>query len=230
MPCTTSRRKRVRFSKLAAVTAFTGVRAEKLMPEITVAVFYVYEVEAESLRHPGRAMEALDDVLISASLSIGYSAVNPIADRESDDGRESWLGAAMCVGAAVSPGICELKADQNPRRPGGGRCSSISVVRSFARPARYAAPPAVDWVGTSCVGNRYCFAPPDQFRAAAAEALPAPDCVRARIAIGQAIPAFHGLYRDPIADFISLRTKRWRSGDSRLSENVSSHGRPNERM
>src|SRR5437773_8207711 len=97
----------------------------------------------------------------------------------------TWLGAAMCVGAAVSPGIGELKADQQSvvgssggsmlfDQSGTQLCKTLLGVRSRQKLIR---------VGTSFVGNCYRLTPPDQLRAAAAEALPAPDCVRARIAI-----------------------------------------------
>ena len=45
------------------------------------------------------------------------------------------------------------------------------------------------------------FAAPDEFGAALAEALPAADGVVGGIAVGRAVPAFHGIDGDAVADF-----------------------------
>ena len=55
-------------------------------------------------------------------------------------------------------------------------------------------------VGAPGVTDGYRFSAPDQFGAAASELLPAAESVFTWIAFSSAVPAFHGVYRDAVAD------------------------------
>src|SRR5262249_61324419 len=65
----------------------------------------------------------------------------------------------------------------------------------------------------SCVTNCDRLAPPNQFCAAASEALPAAERIFRGIAIGSAVPAFHRLNCDPLRDHDPAsieRSSEWR--------------------
>src|ERR1700680_1937274 len=125
------------------------------------------------------------------------------------------LGAAMGIGAAVSSGIRELKTDQQSvirascktmlfNQCGPQSCQALLGMRRGQK---------LIGIGAACVGDRHRLSTPDQFRTAAAEALPAPDRVLARVAVRQAVPPFHGLNCDPVANFDSTADQwhpQWR--------------------
>ena len=74
IPATTSRRKRVRFSKAAAVGAGARVRAQELVPEVAVAVLDVHEPEARlAARARRRRRSARTRRATPASSSTGWS-------------------------------------------------------------------------------------------------------------------------------------------------------------
>src|SRR6266496_321842 len=56
-------------------------------------------------------------------------------------------------------------------------------------------------IGAPFMRDRNGFSAPDQFPTAATEALPPPERTLSGVAVGRGIPAFHGLHRDPVADF-----------------------------
>src|SRR5882724_1650076 len=57
------------------------------------------------------------------------------------------------------------------------------------------------WIRASSVRNGNRFSSPDQFPATLAKSLPPPDGMLAGIPIRSAIPSFHGVNGDAIADF-----------------------------
>jgi hypothetical protein len=55
-------------------------------------------------------------------------------------------------------------------------------------------------IGAPLVTHRHGFSAPDKFRAAAAEAPPSVDRVLARVAVRRAVPAFHRMNGEAVAD------------------------------
>src|SRR5579872_5703277 len=115
---------------------------------------------------------------------------------------DARFGFAGDVGAAVATGVGELQADDEA--VGAAHRAFVLFHESGAHAGEAAARVRRDddliGIGTAGVIDGGGFAAPDELGAALAEALPAADGVVAGIAVGRAVPAFHGIYGDAITD------------------------------
>src|SRR5580704_7618010 len=115
---------------------------------------------------------------------------------------DARLGFSTDIGAAVAAGVGELKADDEAvgaayrafvffDERGAHAGEAVARVRSDDNLIGIGAASVIDGGG---------FASPDEFGAALAETLPAADGIVAGIAVGSAVPAFHRIDSDAIAD------------------------------
>src|SRR5580704_18579411 len=130
---------------------------------------------------------------------------------------DARLGFSTDIGAAVAAGVGELKADDEAVGAAHGAFVFFDERGAHAGEAvaRVRSDDDLIGIGAACVIDGGGFAAPDEFCAALAEALPAPDGVVAGVAVGRAVPAFHGIDGDAIADFDAAaidRTEQRRFG------------------
>src|SRR5580704_15480747 len=116
---------------------------------------------------------------------------------------DARLGLSTGVGAAVAAGMGELEADDEAVGAAHGAFVFFDERGAHAGEAvaRVRSDDDLIGIGAACVIDGGGFAAPDEFCAALAEALPAADGVVAGIAVGRAVPAFHGIDGDAIANF-----------------------------
>src|SRR5713226_9545146 len=197
--------------KTSTVLPFSSVGAQEFVPQITVAVLDVHEVETQLNRHLCRAMEFFDD---HAYLSVAQNGIVARQSQFSIQDRmmieNAWFRRVMRIWTAVASGMRQLQSDEKPfvrtRRPPVFLHQCLSQSRqSFSRVPRNH---ELIRIRAPFVRNRNRFSSPDQFTAAAPEFFPAMDRMLARISIRSAVPSFHRMDGDPVADFDSAARKR----------------------
>lgn len=128
---------------------------------------------------------------------------------------DSWLSSIMPMRSAKAPRVRQLETNQEAvigtrREPmlfdqgHSQRCQTFFGVRGNQQ---------LVGIRASVFCNRDGLATPDQFPATAAKMTPPPQRVLGRIAIGRAIPAFHRLHGDVVADLDCAalnRSPQWR--------------------
>ena len=96
-----------------AVLPFSRMRAQKFVPQITVAMLDVHEIEAQFPRHFRCAMKIFNDRL---NFAIGQNGIvasqsqSPIQDRVMI--KDARLRLAVCIRPAESSGMCQLQSDE----------------------------------------------------------------------------------------------------------------------
>ena len=174
------------------------------MAEIAVAMLDVDEIEAEVGGDAGGAVEVFDDAFdfgVGEDGIVGVELEARVENRVAIE--DARLGLVRSVGAAVAAGVGELEADDEVVGAAHGAFVLFDEGGAHAGEAVACVRGDDDliWVRAACVIDGGGFATPDEFGAALAEALPAADGVVGGIAVGSAVPAFHGINGDAIADF-----------------------------
>src|SRR5579872_6529350 len=166
-------------------------------------MFDVDEIEAEVGGDACGAVEVFDyavDFGVGEDGIVGVELEARVEDRVAiEDARLGFVGG---IGAAVAAGVGELEA--NDESVGAAHRALVLVDESGAHFGKAGASVRGDddliGIGAAGVIDGGGFAAPDKFGAALTEALPAADGVVGGIAVGGAVPAFHGVDGDSIAD------------------------------
>lgn len=187
----------------AAVLAGASVGAEEFVEEVAVAMFDVDEIGAGFGGEGG-------------CFNIGFDQLLEFVVREDGGVRgdaEFFVENGMAIGdagfqflfvvrAAEAAGMGELKTDDEI--VGSAVFSGVRGGEFFAEFADASDVFAVDdelvWIGAAVGTNSHGFAAENEFGAAFAEASPAPEHVIGDAAGSGAVPTFHGMNGDAIAD------------------------------
>src|SRR6266403_3273263 len=101
--------------KASTVLPFSCVGAEKFVPQITVAMLDVHEVETHFTRQFCRAMEFFDD---RAYLSVGQNGIVARQSQSSIQDRmmieNAWFRLSVRIRTAVASGMRQLQSDEKP--------------------------------------------------------------------------------------------------------------------
>src|SRR6266481_7341655 len=101
--------------KASAILPFSCVGAEKFVPQITVAMFDVHEVETHFTRHSCRAVEFFDD---RAYLAVGQNGIVARQSQSSIQHRmmieNAWFRLSVRIWTAVASGMRQLQSDEKP--------------------------------------------------------------------------------------------------------------------
>src|SRR5579863_4389838 len=178
-------------------------------------MFDVDEIEAKVGGDTRGAMEVLDDAF---DFGVGEDGV---VGAEFEAAIKDWvaiedarLGLSTGIGAAVAAGVGELEADEQAVGATHGAFVLVDESGAHAGDAitRVWGDDDLIGIGAACVIDGGGLAAPDELGAALAETLPSTDGVVAGIAVGRAVPAFHGIDGDAIADFDAAALNRFEEG------------------
>ena len=211
MPATISRRKRVRFSSDPPKSPGRRLGREKLVAQVAVTVLQVDEVEADVarvLRGDHVVVDELADVAIAHQRIVGRETELAIEDRMPIE--DHRLHPRLVVGLAEASRVRELQSDHE----------IVVVAHRLAVPRHERLAHRRDLglggfghqqlvgIGAAVVAHRDRFAAPDHLGAGEAEVAPAADGVLGRSSILEAVPSFHRLDRETIADGELARRER----------------------
>src|SRR6185312_4521192 len=193
------------------VAAGAGMGAEKFVAEITVTMLYIDKVETQPARQARGFVKVFNDgfyVRVRQHGKVRRQTQPPIEKRMMVE--NARLGATVGVWATVAARIGKLQTDQQAVVGAGGQPMLFDQRSAQAGQAflRVRGRHQLIWIGTPFVGDGHCFSSPNQFRTAAAEALPAPNRVLRWVAVGQSVPALHGMHHDATADFDIVTDQR----------------------
>src|SRR5580704_4671073 len=181
-------------------------------------MFYVDEIEAEVGGDFCGTMKIFDDAF---DFGVGEDGIVRGEFQAAIENRvaiyDTRLGFSASVGTAIAAGVGELEADY--QAVGVAHRAFVFVDESGAHAgeavARVWGDDDLIGIGAAGVIDGGGFAAPDELGAALAETLPSADGVVAGVAVGSAVPAFHGIDGDAVADLYIATLdgfEKWRRG------------------
>jgi hypothetical protein len=183
MPCTTVRRKRVRFS------------SQQLVAQIAVTVLHVHELEPSPPREDGRAHEVIGqavEVLVGQDPHRPREA--PVKDRVGE-GHERFR-TVPGIGAAIAAGMRELQAYHEVARSALAEALLVGGDERLPQAGQGLPGRGADHelarVGAAVVAHGGRLPAPHELGAGEAEVPPAAVGQLGRVAVGRPVPAFHG--------------------------------------
>ncbi len=198
--------------KAAAKITGTGVGAQQLVPEVAVAVLDVNELESclsgqGCSRHelPGKGFQlaVADDWVIVWDTKFAIQVRVMVSDYR--------FQLILAIGTRKTPGMRELQADQQVI----AFLESLDVFlnkclaqNNESRQVGFDDHELVR-IGTPVRADSCGFTAPDELGAALAKVPPAPKGVLAWQPIGSAIPAFHGVSAEAVADAEAILKCVW---------------------
>ena len=187
----------------AAVASRAVHGAEKLVPQIAVAVLHVHEREAGLPRQYAGRDEAFDERLhvgVGGGPMPGGEAELAVQQGMAVQGHR--LGDLLGVGPAEAPGVGELQPHQQVAAVPEPLLVDRYQLRAQRRQRRRGVlfQPQLVGVGASGVRNRSRLTAPDQLGAAAAEGSPPAPHQVGRGAVRGPVPALHRLDAEAVAE------------------------------
>src|SRR4029077_6092105 len=101
--------------KPPAILPFTHMRAKKFVPQVSMAVLDIHEVETKLMRHSCRAMKLFND---RANFAVGQNGIVVRQSQSSIQDRmmikNARLRPVVCIWAAVASGMRQLTSEEEP--------------------------------------------------------------------------------------------------------------------
>ena len=213
----------------ATKVAFTCFGRQEFVAQITVAVFEVDELEATVPGALGGHYIVIDQL---ANLAVGHDDNVFLGTKATIEQRvlvqHPGFHAGFQVGFAKTARVGQLQA--NDQVFVAAHAFAVGLNQTFAQlrnaRLRLRAHDQLFGVGTAIVTDSDGFAAPNHFGAGPAKQGPATAGVVRRVAIGQTVPAFHGVNGVAVADLESGNRQGLRHGGgvSRFQLVIAGHG------